>query len=212
MQLVVRVERADPPTERAACAAAAPAVAALLADGRSQPGGPWAPLVERWLQGRIRKVVRRARAHAWERAHAVDGVTVAADGAEVRALVPGPTDDVPLEIARLQIRGLHLDTADRVPHADATAAHPAIVVALAPLEAFSTGKQAAASGHAAQLALGAMRPERRHRWAEARFPVVVTHPDGTAWQRLRRTAPVVVADAGFTEVEPGTVTAVAHWT
>jgi peptidyl-tRNA hydrolase len=211
MQLVVRVEKASPPSERAACSAAARAVVELLTDERARPGGPWAPLVERWSRGRIRKVVRRARAHAWEKAQSVEGVTATVDGAEVRALVPGPTDAVPLEISRLQIRGLDLDGGDQVADVHPDEVSPGIVIGLAPLEGSSTGKRAAAAGHAAQLALAAMGPARRRRWAEGGFDALVTHPDADRWAELRATAPVVVADAGFTEVEPGTVTAVASW-
>jgi peptidyl-tRNA hydrolase len=238
MQLVVRVERAHRPTETDVCATAARAVVLLLDDARCQPGGPWAAAVERWRRGRIRKVVRRARAHAWERAQAVDGVTLtgvasagedrpqrrvpaddeasadprAAPAApEVRAIVPGPTDAVPLEIARLQVRGLDLDDPYRSTLADAAAVRPGVVVALAPIEAFSTGKKAAAAGHAAQLAAEAMAIGRREAWAHAGYPVVCIQPETERWERLRARAAIVVSDAGFTEVAPGTVTAIAQW-
>ena len=253
MQLVVRVERHRPPTESEVCATAARAVVALLSDPRSQPGGEWADAVARWRSGRIRKVVRRARAHAWERAHDIAGVTVTdlatstdldspaaidradrgaiadrnaiakADSAtvaaveqdgvrcEVRAFVPGPTDAVPIEVSRLQIRGLDLTDPDRLASVDADAVAPALVVALAPLESFSTGKKAAAAGHAAQLASEAMTEGRVRQWADAGWPVVCIQPGAASWDRLCEVAPVVVADAGFTEVAPGTVTSVALW-
>lgn len=211
MQLVVRAEKNARPAESAACAAAAVAVVTLLDDERAQPGGPWAAAIQRWLEGRIRKVTRRARAHAWEVAQRVDGVTVEVDGAEVRAYVPGPRDSVPLEVARLQIRGLDLEDPERFTVAPLEGATVGVVIALAPLDPFTSGKKAAAAGHAAQLAAAAMDGERRRRWREAGYPVTIVHPPLGDWTELVRSAPVAIADAGFTEVEPGTVTATATW-
>ena len=45
MQVVLRLERADVPTRTQLCEAAAAAVVTLIADPRSQPGGPWEPSV-----------------------------------------------------------------------------------------------------------------------------------------------------------------------
>lgn len=211
MQLVVRAEKDARPSESAACAAAAVAVVTLLDDERALPGGPWADAIERWLEGRIRKVTRRARAHAWEVAQRVDGVTVEVDGAEARAYVPGPRDAVPAELARLQIRGLDLEDPDRIAIAPPRAASVGLVIALAPLDPFTSGKKAAAAGHAAQLAAAAMDDERRRRWRDAGYPVTIVHPSTVDWRQVVCAAPVAVADAGFTEVEPGTVTATASW-
>lgn len=210
MPLVVRVEKADRPSESAACAAAATAVVRLLTDERAAPGGPWSAAIERWLQGRIRKVARRARAHAWEAAQEPDGVTAVVDGAEVRAYVPGPTDAIPLVLSRLQIRGLQLDDPDRVERVGGDGAG-AVVVALAPLAGSTSGKKVAAAGHAGQLSLAAMDDERRHRWAQSGFAVSVIQPPADGWPQLVAGAPVAVVDAGFTEVAPGTVTALAWW-
>lgn len=211
MQLVVRVERAAPPGESAACAAAARAVVGVLGDDRAGPGGPWEPMIARWLRGRIRKVARRARAHAWEAAQQLDGVTARVGGAEVRAFVPGPTDAVPLALSRLQIRGLVLDDPDRREEAGSTDGQGDLVIALAPLDGYTSGKKVAAAGHAAQLALAAMGEDRARLWAGDDHPVTILHPSKRRWGDLLATVPVVVADAGFTEVDPGTVTAIAWW-
>ncbi len=90
------------------CAAAALATIELLADKRSQPDGIWHRPVETWNGERIRKIVRRARASAWERSQAVAGVTVERDGAEVRAFVPSPMDQAPREVTKLQIQSTPL--------------------------------------------------------------------------------------------------------
>ncbi|WP_110004910.1 hypothetical protein [Geodermatophilus normandii] len=109
MQLVVRVERTAPPTRTAACSAAAVAVVRLLADERALPGGEWHPRVRRWTDGAIRKHCRRARGAAWARVGALPGVTVSSAGAEVRALVPSALDEIPRDVAKLQLSGSELD-------------------------------------------------------------------------------------------------------
>lgn len=210
MQLVVRVERADPPTHTAVCELAAAATVRFLTDERSRPGGEWAPAVQRWIAGRIRKHVRRARGAAWARVQALDGLTVAGEGAEVRVFVPGALDAVPADIARLQLEGLEL--AD--PHRRARIAPVpggALVVSICPQPPLPTGKAAAAAAHAAQLAAGRMAAARLAVWSSAGFPVLVEHPDPVAWAERRRDAPVEIVDAGFTVVAPNTTTAVARW-
>lgn len=210
LQLVGRVERASRPSRTAVYEAAAMAVVALLADDRSRPDGEWGPSVERWLAGRIRKIARRARGADWERVQALPGVTVLQGGAEVRALVPGPVDEVPPEVSRLQLRAWGLDAPGARPDV-APVVGGAVVVSLAAAPLLSTGKGAAAAGHAAQLAWMMMEPARRRQWAASGFEVVVEQPGDLAWLVRRQTAPVVVVDAGYTEVEPDTCTAVARW-
>ena len=114
LQLAVRVEKLDPPTTTAICAAAVLATIGLLEDERSQPGGSWHEAVAAWNGDRIRKLVRRGRASAWDRAQVPDGVTVERDGAEVRAYVPGPLDEAPEALAKLQIKSTALDEVERM--------------------------------------------------------------------------------------------------
>lgn len=209
LQLVARMERQDPPTRAAVCRAAAVATVALLADERSAGDGPWAAAVARWEEGRIRKHVRRARGAAWERVQALPGVTVSVDGAEVRALVPGPTDRIPKDVARLQLDGTEPEPGE--PGPGAPPAPGTLVIAVCPEPFLPMGKAAAAAGHAAQLAWRRLDPAGRATWATAGFPVVVEHPNPEGWERLVATAPVVVRDGGFTVVAPGTTTAVSSW-
>ena len=86
-----------------------------------------------------------------------------------------------------------------------------LTIAHTPAVPMTTGKAAAQSGHAAQLALLAMRRSDLARWRESGFAVRVITPDAETWQRLSRRAPVTVRDAGYTEVPSGTTTAVAWW-
>ena len=210
MQLVARVEKGAPPTRTAVCEAAAVAVVRLLADERARPGGEWAPQVRRWTDGRIRKHCRRARGVAWERVGELPGVTAEVAGAEVRALVPTALDELPREVAKLQLSGSELADPDARPAVDPVPRGP-VVVSLCPEPFLPLGKAAAAAGHAAQVTAVRMPAERGALWAGAGFPVVVEHPDLARWTHLRSRAPVAIVDAGFTVVAPGTCTALARW-
>lgn len=208
MQLMVRLERDAPPTRTAVCEAAARAVVTLLADPRTtDPDGPWHAAVTRWTDGRIRKVVRRARGTRWVQSGTVDHVLVEHAGAEVRAYVPGATDAVPPVVARQQVAGIDVPEAG----APSPVTSSTLRIAVTPHVAMSTGKAAAQCGHAAQLAWLAMGPARQDAWRNAGFPVSVTLPDAREWALLAAAAPVRVTDAGFTEVPAGTDTTVATW-
>lgn len=210
LQLVARVERATPPSATALLEAAAMAVVSVLADERTAGDGPWHQAVSRWSSGRIRKIAKRARGARWEAVQALDGVTVAHRGAEVRALVPGPIAAAPPELAKLQVSGLELEDPDRASLPPGDWAGP--VLAVNPALELSTGKAAAQVGHGAHLLWATSSADRRRRWLDAGLDLVVVHPDRARWSQLVTTAPVVVRDGGFTEVAPGSMTVAAWWT
>jgi peptidyl-tRNA hydrolase len=212
MQLAVRDDRPHRPAHLAVCAAAGTAVVRLLTDPRSLHG-PWTPFVRRWVDGQIRKVVRRGRGASYAATGALPHVEVELGGAVVRAFLPGPTDAVPREVARLQVGGTDMPRDGR--DTDPDGGH-LVTVALNPLVEMTTGKASAQTGHAAQLTWMSLRPPELapvlDRWRAEGFQVRVVVPDEREWRRLVSVAPVTVQDAGFTEVRPGTLTAVATWT
>lgn len=210
MQLVVHLPKINPPTRTAVCEAAAAAVASLLMDDRALGIGEWAAAVERWNGGRIRKHCRRARGAAWDNVQLLPGVTVHHAGAQVRAFVPSPMDDIPRDIAKLQLAGSEIEDPGVRRSIEVSAAGP-VVVSICPDPVLSLGKAAAAAGHAGQLTAAAMSTERLALWSDAGLLVVVEHPDIARWASLLRCAPVLVTDGGLTEVAPGTVTALARW-
>jgi len=65
MQLILRMERAEPPSWHRALAGAATAAAGICLDERSALGGEWHDAIRDYCLGHIRKVTRRARGAHW---------------------------------------------------------------------------------------------------------------------------------------------------
>ena len=200
MPVILRLER--PPAARTpVLEAAAAAALAVCLDPRAEPGGEWHDDVSIWVSTQIRKIARRARGAHWAAVQELPGVTWEVDGAEARALLPGPVDDVPRVVSRLQIGGTELEPDEPGPPAPG---QPVIWVN-ASLQ-LSVGKAAAQVGHASML------------YAAAHGLTSVPHfavrdADGERWAQLcaavGRGEAVAVRDAGFTEVAPGTITCIA---
>lgn len=210
MQVALRYDKADLPDEDLLAATAARAVVTLLADHRARDGD-WSEAVRRWRDGRIRKLVRRARGVRWERAQVVPGVTVTDGPAAVRAYVPMPTRPLPPELDALQVSGTTYPATTPEQREGRTAA--VVTVALSPHVEMTSGKTAAQCGHGAQLAWEAMLAEddpALQAWAEDGYRVRVARPDESGW-RACAGAPVSVVDAGFTELDGPTETVRAWW-
>lgn len=230
LPLMVRIEKAAPPTRTDALEAAARAVLVMLADERSTGEGEWARVMRDWQDARIRKVVRRARGAEWRKASQLPGITVhspaaavtaeapatpetaeATDApvfapyAEVRVFPPVPLDGWPKELAKLQVSGTDLDDPAHPPAADP--GEP--VLWLSPALDMSAGKAMAQAGHGAQLAWWDLSETDRKAWQEAGFPLAVRTADAAHWRRLTAAGLPLVRDAGFTEIAAGSCTVVA---
>jgi peptidyl-tRNA hydrolase len=212
MPVVLRVERAEPPGRTPLLEAAASAAVAVCLDPRSVPGGPWHAPVAAWVAGRIRKVSRRARGAHWAAVQELPGVTVEVAGAQVRALVPGLVAEAPKQVSRLQIAGTDLPADEPGPPPPGVP-----VVWLNPAVELTVGKAAAQVGHATMLLAAALTAAERDRWWHAGLRTAVRTASRAGWARLRADGEgvhphtVLVRDAGFTEVDPGTVTCAARW-
>ncbi len=207
--MAARVEKVGPPALDDIFGAAALGVIMLLDDARSLPGGEWHDEVAAWNGSRIRKIMRRARASAWQRAQDVPGLTVTCGTAEVRIFVPGLIDSAPPELSKLQIQSSPLDEPDLVeslPSFDA----PTLVVALDPAVEMSWGKRAAQVAHASQRLWEQLDRTQRLDWNAATRPMKVIAPTPSLWDEFVADAPVVIRDGGFTEIAPGTRTAAAQ--
>ena len=199
LPMVVRIERDDPPARTDALEAAARAVLLMLTADRLE----WEPAVSAWDAQRIRKVVRRARGADWRRAEGVDGLDAPWRGAQLRVYPPVPIDGWPPELARLQVGGTTLD--DPSPPGPAATGTP--LVLLTPRAPMTAGKAMAQAAHATQLGWRTLGRRDRHRWQEAGFPVAVRDATEEQWTDAIARGAAVVHDGGFTEVVPGTATA-----
>jgi len=200
MPVILRLER--PPAARTpVLEAAAAAALAVCLDPRAEPGGEWYEPVDTWVAARIRKIARRARGAHWAAVQELPGITVEVSGAQVRALLPGPVDEVPKVVSRLQIGGTDLEPDEPGP---VPAGAPVIWVNAA-LE-LTVGKAAAQVGHASMLFAA-------ERGLTEVPPFAVRSADAGRWSALcadvERGSAVAVRDAGFTEVAPGTITCIA---
>ncbi len=210
LPLVIRVERATPPTRTDALEAAARAVLWFLADPRvtgvDGADGEWSAAARAWQDARIRKVVRRARGTAWERAAALPGITVVHGTAQLRVFPPVPVDDWPQELAKLQVSGTDLE--DPEPPAAPAAGTPALW--LNPELPMTAGKAMAQAGHGAQLAWWGLSSSTRSDWKAREFDCAVRVASRERWAELVASGLPVVRDGGFTEVAPGSCTVVAE--
>jgi peptidyl-tRNA hydrolase len=206
LTLVLQVEKAERPAQTDALQTAARAVLAILADERSSGEGEWAEAMRDWQDARIRKVVRRARGAEWRRAAALPGITVTGATAVVRAFPPVPLDEVPKDLAKLQVTGTDLEDSEP-PEAPA----PGVpVLWVNPHLTMSTGKTMAQCGHAAHLAWLGLSDADRKTWCDTDFALAVRTATRAQWSDLLASGLPVVQDAGFTEVDPGSFTVIAE--
>lgn len=222
LQLIVRMERDHPPGWHRALGLAASAVTLVCLDPRAAPGGPWHNAVAAYCTGHIRKVTRRARGTHWTAVQDLPGHTLGDDETQVRALLPGRAADLDKRVAKLQVGGTDAPYDEEPPPPD----QHSLRMWLPPTPVMTLGKSMAQAGHAGMLgaALLAGDPAGRNdldRWHAAGCPASGTRADAETWAALneRLAEPerawhehrlLAVRDAGFTEIEPGTITVVAR--
>lgn len=220
LTLVVRVEKGARPAQTDALETAARAVLAILADERSTSEGEWAEAMIAWQDNRIRKIVKRSRGAEWRRTEGIPGITVTGTGAgteppvdaeepvvvaEVRVFPATPMDDVPAEVANLQVSGTDFVDSGELPSLESGVP----VLWINPELEMSSGKAMAQCGHAAHLAWLELSDQGRKGWEAADFALAVRTASPTQWQELLVSGLPVVQDAGFTEVAPGSRTVIA---
>lgn len=218
LQLLLRMERERPPSWHRALAMAATLSASICLEARSEPGGDWFEAVRDYCAGHIRKVTRRGRGAQWEATSELPGITLIEGDIQVRALVPGRVTELDKRVSRLQVGGTDVDPDDPLPRTGL-----ALQIWLPPRPMMTLGKAMAQTGHAGMIAAALLveDQDRLRSWIDTGLPAVVRRAGEDEWCRLTtasgnvatawsRDRLLAVRDAGFTEVAPGTITAVAQ--
>ena len=212
MGMVLRIEKSDPPNRHGLLVAAARAVVLLCLDERAEADGLWAPGLDAWCDARIRKIARRARGKQWSDVQGLWGVTAEHDGCEARAFVPGRVGDVDPRVKKLQIGGTDVD--GELLSGDPSGGGEGLCLWINPGLDMTVGKAAAQVGHASMLGVALFSLDEAQTWYTAGCPLDVRLASAERWAALvaaaERGAVAAVRDAGFTEVEPGSVTVIAE--
>lgn len=206
LTIVVRVEKGDEvPTDTAVKRSVAEGLIRFFDDERTAVGGQWHELLTRWMNGRIRKVTRRARGSEWDKVKQLDGFYYASAGVEIFIIPPHLNHEPPELVKKLQVSGLDLEKQEPV-HMDIN--RHTLFISFNPSVSMTTGKSTAQVGHAVQLAILKNTVEVLEGWREEGFPVFFI-----GWESFHSLVnqvqfePVIeVHDAGFTEVEANSLT------
>lgn len=157
-----------------------------------------------WMDGRIRKIVKRAKNTAWDRTGNTgfpyqEGTHRTA---KVRVFLPIPVSQQPAELRKLQVTGLQVDSIADMPEPETDYLKVYVNKNLA----MSTGKLIAQVGHAVQLFLMGSDSEKTQQWLASERKVFVEKIDN-----IPTDADAFVHDAGFTEVPAGSLTAASKF-
>lgn len=196
MPIVLHIPKLDPPTRHALLEDAARAVVICCL----HPNNDFRTPLATWYGARIRKIARRARNSHWQRVQNVPGVTVG----NARACVPSAVVDTHPVVQKLQISGTDI----AVSGVQKPTKRPCVLLNAG--LGMTIGKAAAQAGHAAMLLAAHMSEYQIAQWCDQGFPLQVCEVDSVEFQiHTKSPGTVRVCDAGFTEVAPGTVTAIA---
>jgi peptidyl-tRNA hydrolase len=172
----------------------------------------WNAAVARWKQGRIRKILRRARNSRWTKLEDDEGLTTVTNGISVRVFVPSAMDSIPANIKKCQVSGLNVSHKPSVSNPGAM-----LTVNINSALDMSAGKAAVACAHVAQLMSEQLGDDGYLLWKNAGFALDIDYLDVPYFNEVQfpieidEIADVIIHDGGLTEVEPGSITAVGFW-
>lgn len=200
LPIILRLEKDETlrPSHEEAQLATAYAIANFFDSPLIIDDGDWAEATSKWLNGRIRKVARRARGTEWEAVKQLPHVYAKYGKAEVIILPPHPNFEPPSEIKKLQISGMVLEKQEQKREVNNA---NGILFAINPEINMSTGKTIAQVGHAVQLAIFNSDKETILKWVEQQTPI-----HECKWEDNKKWT-AEIHDAGFTEIPIGSLTA-----
>ena len=161
-----------------------------------------------WLSGPFTKSVRRGTAGQWERAAALEtaGPPIRVGEAAAVGFVPCLQDRMPSPVHKMQVTGtdrVRTGTWPVVPPED-TACVPVLVINQD--LGMSTGKTAAQAAHGMFRWWRRLDKAQQLGWVEQNAAVMCVEVTGDQFTEAARVAESVVTDAGFTEIDAGSVT------
>lgn len=196
LPVVLRLEKDSLLTHEEALEHMGKAMLGFLLSTEASEGGAWNTQIQAWVQGRFRKVVRRARGVKWDKVVPL-GFLYSNASVEILIVPPVPIGQEPKEVKQLQVTGLDLLRSGNF--VSSTDSDSMLVIGLNEtiLPIMSTGKAMAQVGHAVQLAV-------LNETSEIDEETLVAFAVNPEVELLKWTG--VVRDAGFTEIPPNTVT------
>lgn len=199
LPMILRLEKDETlrPSHEEAQLATAYAIANFFDSPLIIDDGDWAEATSKWLNGRIRKVARRARGTEWEKVKKLAHISGTYGKAEVIILSPHANFNPPAEIKKLQISGIELNKTPQEVNQNNV---KGLQFAINPEINMSTGKTLAQIGHAVQLAIFNSDKDTIQKWVQQQTPI---HECG--WNE-HGTWTAEIHDAGFTEIPAGSLT------
>lgn len=200
LPIIIRLEKDEnfKPSHEEAQLAVGYAITKLFDSEIVMPDGEWNESFTKWLNGRIRKVSRRARGSEWEAVKSLPHIYTSYGKAEIIILKPHPNFEPPAEIKKLQISGIELAKENRTGNSNNILG---LKFTVNPEINMSTGKTLAQVGHAVQLAIFNSTPETVELWVEQKTPI-----NHCGWNEYTSWT-AEIHDAGFTEIPAGSLTA-----
>lgn len=172
----------------------------------------WSAAVARWKQGRIRKILRRARNARWTKLEEEQGLTTVTNEISIRVFVPSAMDSIPANIKKCQVSGLNVN-----PKVNVADPYVCLTISINSALDMSAAKAAVACAHVAQLMGEQLHPAAYQVWKSKGFTIGIEYLDVPCFNEthfptdIDEVADVVIHDGGLTEVEPGSITAVGFW-
>lgn len=159
------------------------------------------PEWNQWLAGPFTKSVRRGNR---VRLSAIENdalFRVRVREAWALGFAPMTYEDFPKQLSKMQVSGSDFERSGEWE----TSRHGPILTINLGLE-MSTGKTAAQAAHGLFMWALSRPEEERNEWFKAGMPLSISEVSQEAFDELRSSAKMVVTDAGFTEIEPGSAT------